>query len=85
MQLIAQVVVNPTTKQPQRPHVHKINFKKDRTIRKCKKYDSIYKPLSFAHIGMAAFPSGSSKYIFVEPMKKYITKHIFIKIHDQTY
>ena len=49
------------------------------------KYDSIYKPLLFAHIGMAAFKSGSSKYIFVEAMQKYITRHIFIKIHDQTY
>ena len=41
-----------------------------RTIKKKQIYDSIYKSLPFAHIGMSDFPSGSPKYKFVEPMKK---------------
>jgi len=39
----------------------------------------MYKPLLFAHIGMAAFKSGSSKYIFVEAMQKIYHKTYIYK------
>jgi hypothetical protein len=45
------------------------NKKNISTIKKkSKTYDSIYKALPFAHIGMIYFPSGSPKYKFVEIM-----------------